>query len=513
MKIPTHTMGKVYLVGAGPSDAGLITVKGRQVIEQAQVIIYDALIGYGIRTLFPQQAEMISVGKRAGTHSAKQEEINRLLVEKALEGKRVVRVKGGDPFLFGRGGEELELLVTHQIPYEVVPGVTSALAVAAYAGIPVTYRGITDSVHIITGHKKQNEPLDIDFTALLKTKGTYLFLMGVSAIHEIVQGFLCAGMSPDMPAAVLQNGTNADCQNVFADLASLEDELHKRQVKTPAVIVIGEVAALGKKFSWYDQLPLSKSRILITRPSARSVQMAELLYSLGAEVLQMPTIRTQIRDCEKQFLEVLSQINEYHYLVFTSPAGVDYFFELLDRLELDIRCIGTIRLAVIGSATAKALKKRGLRPALMPERYHGTALGKLLNEVVQEGEKVLILRSSMGNEQLVSEIQKKKQIEVLDFALYETVYQQDINKEMLTEVKMLLETGRIEMVMFTSASTVCGFMRLLEGVDCTKIRAVCIGQMTAEQAAGYGMQVFQAQMETIESMVDTAVLLHQHLKK
>lgn len=509
MNTDSDQAGKVYLVGAGPSDPGLLTVKGLRVLQQAQVVIYDALIGPGIYSLIPQSAVKIPVGKRAGRHSMKQEEINRLILEQARKGRAVVRLKGGDPFLFGRGGEELELLQAHQIPYEIVPGITSAVAVPAYAGIPVTYRGASSSVHILTGHKKQDEPLDIDFQALRQAGGTCVFLMGMSAIHEITTGFLQAGMSPDLPAAVIEQGTGAGQRSVIASLSRIEEEAARQQLKAPAVIVIGETAAYGKKYAWRDQLPLSKSRILVTRPAARSGRLTGLLQELGAEVLEVPSIRTQVRDCGQLLSEILSQIDTYQYLVFTSPAGVDCFFELLNRLELDVRCIGAVKLAVIGSATGDALKKRGLRPELMPERYNSAALGKLIRESVEEGDKVLLLRSAMGSRELIEEIQAGKQIEVTDAAIYDTIYTCDTQGACDKYIKILLDNGQIDLVMFTSASAVRGFVSMTEGVDYTKIHAVCIGQMTAGEASAYGMQVHVAEKETIESMVQAAVELQE----
>lgn len=513
-----HKAGKVYFVGAGPSDIGLLTLKGRHAIGQADAVIYDALVGTGILGLIPPSAERIPVGKRAGQHSMKQEEISRLIVKKALEGKTVVRLKGGDPFLFGRGGEELELLLGHQIPYEIVPGVTSAIAVPAYAGIPVTHRGMASSVHIMAGHRKQDEPLGIDFEALLRAGGTYVFLMGYLALHEIVQGFLEAGMPSNTPAAIVQDGTGAGQKSAIASLAALEAEAQKQQIGTPAVIVVGEVAALGKRFAWCGKLPLSQSRILVTRPASRSGKLADSLRGLGAEVLEVPMIRTQIRDCAGQLGEVLSRIKDYGCMVFTSPAGVEYFFELLGRLGLDIRCIGQVKLAVIGNATGDELRKRGLMPDLVPEHYNGTALGKLINQSMQEDSQVLLLRSSMGSAALVREIQEGKRIQVTDFAVYDTVYTQEERETQdgtachgdgLPDIRALIENRQIEMVMFTSASTVRGFVKMAKGLDFTKVNAVCIGQMTAGQAAGYGMRVHLASEETMEGMARAAVALHK----
>ena len=390
-----------------------------------------------------------------------------------------------------------------------MPGVTSAIAVPAYAGIPVTYRGISSSVHILTGHRKQDQPLDIDFAALLRAGGTYVFLMGAAALHEIVDGFLRAGMSPGMPSAVIGQGTRADQISVSAPLDQLEQEVCSRKVETPAVIVIGQTAAFGKRFAWRDSLPLSQSRILVTRPAARSGRLAEMLRSLGAEVLEVPAIRTQVRDCAAQLLQVLDQIGTYDYLVFTSPAGVEYFFALLDQMERDIRCIGGIKLAVIGSATGDALRQRGLRPDLMPDRYNGAQLGRLLAGCVPAGGKVLLLRSAQGNAELVRQIQSGKQIEVMDLAIYDTCEAGCHGHD--PQLAAWFRESRMEMVMFTSASAVRGFVKMTEGIDYTKVRALCIGRMTAEQASAYGMQAYVAEKETMESMTEAAVQLHRQL--
>ena len=287
--------GKVWLVGAGPSDPGLFTLKGKRVLQKAEVVVYDALAGQAILSMIPEDAEKINVGKRASHHLMPQEEINKILVKKALEGKRVVRLKGGDPFLFGRGGEELELLKVHQIPYEVVPGVTSAIAVPAYNGIPVTHRDFCSSVHIITGHKKKGDTYDIDFEALVRTKGTLVFLMGVTALADICDGLLKAGMRADMPAAILQQGTTAGQKRISATVSTLPEEVQKQGIQTPAIIVVGEVCALADRFAWHEALPLAGRKILVTRPKELISQMAEKLRREGAEVLELPAIKTEAK--------------------------------------------------------------------------------------------------------------------------------------------------------------------------------------------------------------------------
>lgn len=502
--------GTVYLVGAGPSDAGLLTVKGQQLLKHAQVVIYDALVGAGILGMIAEQAETICVGKRSGFHSMKQEEINRLLVQKAKEGRMVVRLKGGDPFLFGRGAEEAEQLLANKIPFEVVPGVTSAIAVPAYSGIPVTHRDLSSSVHIITAHKKQDAPLDIDFEALVHAGGTDVFLMGVNALPAVVNGFLDAGMAPNTPAAVLSQGTGFRQQTITAQLSALLEEAGRHSIKTPAVIVIGQTAALAAQFAWYEKLPLFGRRILVTRPSSRNDSLVSRLRSLGAEVIEAASIRTVPRACGQAFLEVLAKISSYDYLVFTSPAGVAYFMSLLDQYDRDVRCIGNIRLAAIGSATRDALRQHGLRVSLMPERYNSTALGKCLHQAVRPRGKVLLLRSASGSQQLIKEIKADQQIEVTDLAIYDTINVGNSALDLCALVEESAEDGNrgpSVLVLFTSSSTVHGFVQAAQGLDGRKVCAVCIGRATADTAAGYGMQVTMAAKETVADMVDAVLSL------
>ena len=351
--------GKVWLVGAGPGDAGLFTIKGMETLQQAEVVVYDSLVGQEILSRIPESARCINVGKRASHHTMPQEQINQVLVEEAKKGHRVVRLKGGDPFLFGRGGEELELLVKEGIPYEVVPGVTSPIAVPAYNGIPVTHRDFTSSVHIITGHKKQGAAYDIDFDALVRTKGTLVFLMGVSALSDICQSLLQAGMDQDMPAAILQKGTTAGQKRIVATVSTLEEEVKKQGIETPAIIVVGKVCALAKEFAWHEKLPLSGYKVMVTRPRDLISSMASRLRLLGAEVLELPAIRTEPLKDQTLLYKALKAVDTYQWIVFTSPTGVRIFFEELLKSATDIRKLAHLKVAAIGKRTKKALEERG----------------------------------------------------------------------------------------------------------------------------------------------------------
>ena len=493
--------GKVWLVGAGPSDAGLLTIKGKEVLADAEVVVYDRLVGSEILAMLPKQAECIDAGKRAEYHTIPQEEINHLLLRKAREGKRVVRLKGGDPFLFGRGGEELELLEEHGIAFEVVPGVTSALAVPAYSGIPVTHRGCASSLHIITGHKKKDQPLDIDFEALVRTKGTLVFLMGVAALPDICSGLLAGGIDPAMPAAILQQGATAEQKKIFATVSTLEAEVKSQGIDPPAVIVIGQVCTYGEKFSWYEKLPLFGARIVVTRPKDRSAGLSQKLRKLGAQVLELPAIRTKMIEPNPVLEAAIRKLSSYQFLVFTSPAGVKYFVETMRQMHCDIRCFANGKIAALGSGTAKELENYGICADLVPTVYDGRHLGMLIGDVCKEGDRILLPRAAKGNPEVIREIEKRKQVVITDLPLYDTAYEKS---EVLDE-RALFESGKISMAMFTSASTVRGFAHAVEGMDFHCVTAACIGQQTKAAAEAFGMKSFMAKEATVDALADLAV--------
>lgn len=533
-------MGKVWLVGAGPSDIGLLTLKGLRVLEQAQAVVYDQLVGLEILLRIPAGAEAIDVGKQAGNHKKTQEEINRILLEKALEGKRVVRLKGGDPFLFGRGGEELELLRAHGVPFEIVPGVTSTLAVPAYNGIPVTHREFASSVHIITGHRKEGETLDIDFQSLTKGGGTLVFLMGVRSLPEIVRGLLDAGMPADTPAAVLERGTSAGQRRVVAALGELEDEAGKQGIGTPTIIVVGEVCKLAEAFGWYEQLPLFGEKILVTRPRDRASRLSEKLRELGAETVSLPSIETvPVSDDETRAKigEAMERLGEYDLLAFTSPYGVKRFFELLREYGRDIRELAGAKLAAIGPATAQALEERGLRVYLVPERYDGESLGNTVaawaeNGVERQAEpeterkkpmrqseskqmeqagaavKILIPRAREGSKGLAEVLSAAANVRfaVTDLPIYETVWQPEqssaVPASILETIKSQIISGEITWLTFTSASTVRGFAARFPELDFEKLCALCIGEQTGAAARALGMSVWISKEATVDSMVE-----------
>ena len=489
--------GKVWLVGAGPGDIGLFTLKGEAVLQQADVVVYDSLVGEGVLARIPEHARLINVGKRASHHTMVQEDINKVLLEEAQKGNKVVRLKGGDPFLFGRGGEELELLSENGISYEIVPGVTSPISVPAYNGIPVTHRDFCSSLHIVTGHKRAGQTYDIDFRALTQTKGTLVFLMGIAALEDICKGLLDGGMDPDMPAAVLQKGTTAGQKRVVATVSTLKAEVDRQGIETPAIIVVGKVCSLADRFAWYEKLPLAGWKVLVTRPRQHISKTADLLRKKGAEVLELPSICTVLVEDNSRLYEAFEKLDTYQWIIFTSPAGVEIFFDEMDRKEMDVRSLGQAKIAVIGEGTKKKLKEHHLLADFVPSVYDGETLGAELAKELQGDEKILIPRAEAGNKKL-TELLEQTGARADDIATYTTCYE----KSRLIDEKKEFETGSVDCVVFTSASTVKGFVEGTPGLDYTTVKAACIGKQTKAAADAYGMQTRMAKKATIESLIE-----------
>ena len=426
-----------------------------------------------------------------------QEDINKVLLEEAQKGNKVVRLKGGDPFLFGRGGEELELLSENGISYEIVPGVTSPISVPAYNGIPVTHRDFCSSLHIITGHKRAGQTYDIDFRALTQTKGTLVFLMGIAALEDICKGLLNGGMDPDMPAAVLQKGTTAGQKRVVATVSTLNAEVDRQGIETPAIIVVGKVCSLADRFAWYEKLPLAGWKVLVTRPRQHISKTADLLRKKGAEVLELPSICTVPVEDNSRLYEAFEKLAAYQWIIFTSPVGVEIFFDEMDRKEMDVRSLGQAKIAVIGEGTKKKLKEHHLLADFMPSVYDGETLGTELAKELQGDEKILIPRAEAGNKKL-TELLEQTGAKVDDIATYTTCYE----KSRLIDEKKEFETGSVDCVVFTSASTVRGFVEGTPGLDYTSVKAACIGKQTKAAADAYGMQTRMAKKATIESLIE-----------
>ena len=489
--------GKVWLVGAGPSDPGLFTIKGKKVLEAADVVVYDKLVGHGILAMMPETAELIDVGKTAGKHPVPQDQINEILLEKAMDGKKVVRLKGGDPFVFGRGGEELELLLENDIEFEIVPGITSAVSVPMYGGIPVTHRDFASSFHVITGHRKKgakevNMP---DFARLATLEGTLVFLMGISNMETITRGLIQGGMDENTPAAVLERGTTAHQRRVISTVGKLCEASEKAKVKTPAIIVVGKVCDLADKFSWAEKRPLGKVKVAITRPKDRISKLAEKIQEKGGEVLFLPAIKTLPLEDQSNLERALERISEYEIMAFTSPFGVKVFFEEMKNLKKDIRSLGNIKVAAIGSATKRAIEDKGLLVDYVPEIYSGEALGRLLAKVMGScpEKKILLPRSAQGTDQVTVPLEKAGII-YDDVAIYTT---ENEGKDPVVGYE-----EDVDCVAFTSASTVRGFVETNYKVDYSKVRAFCIGEQTGKEAEKFGMEVYISDHATLDSLVE-----------
>lgn len=541
--------GKVWLVGAGPGDIGLLTIKGKEVLERADAVVYDSLVGAAILCLIPESAEQIDVGKRAGNHPVPQPEINRILLRLAQQGKRVVRLKGGDPFVFGRGGEELELLWREGIPFEIVPGITSATAVPAYAGIPVTHRDFASSLHILTGHRRADCGSDpIPYQALVRAGGTFVFLMGTAALPDICSGLTAAGMPADTPAAILQEGTTAAARTLLADLGTLWERAREEQIQPPAVVVVGEVCTLHGKFEWRSKLPLEGCRILLTRPKERMAALSGRLRALGAEVLEIPSIRLGPcfgTDCEPSFNSGVTETEEADaepegsgnpylaehllsemqttgnlsrfctelfaasWLVFTSPSGVNLFFECcLQPAGVDIRMLAGKKIAVLGPGTGRELGKRGLYPDLMPNTFDAASLGKTLAEQCEPDAHILIARAAAGSPALMKELEQRPDLQITDLPVYQTFP----GKTSAIDLHMEFAQDHIFCVVFTSASGVRGFAGMVQptretGFDFSSVRAICIGQQTKAQAEYFGMNASAARAATEDALVEE--ILHR----
>lgn len=487
--------GKVILVGAGPGDPGLLTCRGEAALRQAEVVVYDRLAAPELLHLAPETAELVDVGKEAANHKVPQWRISEILLEKAQEGKRVVRLKGGDPFLFGRGGEELELLSEHGIPFEVVPGVTSALSAPASAGIPVTHRDFASSLHIITGHAKAGSPLNINFKALAEAGGTCVFLMGVSALERICQGLLEAGMRADRPAAVVERGTTPEQRKVLSTLGRLCEEARRAELHSPAVIVVGEVVSLSEQLDWFSKRPLFGKTVVVTRPKDRAGTLSSRLRELGARVLEYPCIETVPRPLEDGLRRVFGGLKNYQWLAFTSAAGVNAFFDHLWTMGLDSRSLGGMCIAVIGPATARALAQRGLRGNYMPEVYDTPHLARGLAE--RTTGPVLLARAAMGSKEL-TRILDERGVSYTDLPVYDTLYRSGASEEL----KKLLAAGET-LVTFTSASTVRGFVGSLgEDAPLCNVRGMCIGPQTRAEAEKYGISTETAGEATISALIE-----------
>lgn len=495
--------GMVYLVGAGPGDAGLITVRGAELLERAEVVVYDALVNTHLLRLAPKTAEFIYAGKRADRHAIPQDQLNSLLVAKAREGRRVVRLKGGDPYLFGRGGEEAEELAAAGIAFEVVPGVSSFVAAPNYAGIPITHRDHCSSFTVITGHEDpaKDEPA-IDWAQVARAPGTKVILMGVKRIRDIAAQLVAAGAPAATPVAMVRWGTTGRQRSIEGTLGSIADVAEQAHFQAPAVAVIGGVVRLRSKLNWFERRSLFGKRVVVTRTRQQASQLARHLAELGAEVLEIPTIKIEPPTDSKPLMDAILGLGHYNWLVFTSPNGVDAFFETFFKAFDDLRDLGGARIAAVGPATAAKLKELHLRVDVMPERYLTSEIADALCAFESiENLTVLLVRAEVANPDLPKELTERGAI-VDDIACYKTVPEA---ADLTGDAARLLEEGA-DWITFTSRSTVENFHARFDLPALLKrfpqVRLASIGPETSKAIRQLSCEpAAEASVHTIDGLV------------
>jgi uroporphyrinogen III methyltransferase/synthase len=495
--------GMVYLVGAGPGDAGLLTLRGAELLGRADVVVYDALVNQELLRLAPKSAEIIYGGKRAKEHAIPQEELNRLLIEKARAGKIVVRLKGGDPYVFGRGGEEAEELADAGIPFEVVPGVSSFVAVPNYAGIPLTHRGFCSRLTLITGHEDPaKEASSIDWPQVAKTPGTKVIMMGTDRLGQIAQTLIGHGMDPATPVAMIRWGTTGHQHSIAGTLATIAKVAAKEKIGPPTVAIIGEVVNLRGKLNWFERRPLFGQRVVVTRSRDQASELSSRLREQGAEVLEIPTIRIEDTTRREELVDALLELNSYDWLVFTSPNGVTAFFQYFFRQFHDMRDLGGARIAAVGPATANKLKELHLQVDLMPEEALAVNIAEAFAEFETiENLKICLLRAEVANRDLPEALEALGAI-VDDIACYRTVPE---TEDVSGAAQKLLEAGA-DWLTFTSSSTVEHFHARLNLPVLLKkhpqIKIASIGPETSKALAALGLKAaLEARQHTIAGLV------------
>jgi uroporphyrinogen III methyltransferase/synthase len=483
--------GKVYLAGAGPGDPGLITVAASEALRRADVVVYDRLVNEQLLELTPDGCERIYAGKLPDRHTLTQDEINVLLIEKAREGKRVVRLKGGDPFVFGRGGEEAMALVEAGVPFEVIPGVTSAVAAAAYAGIPVTHRGVAASVAFVTGHEDPTKDTqDVDWQRLATAVDTLVLMMGVGQLGEIATKLIDAGRPATTPVAVVEWGTLARQRTVTGALGEIADIASTAGITSPALVVVGEVVNLRETLSWFDRRPLFGKKVLVTRTRQQASELSRALADAGAEPVELPTIAIRPRYDDRRLGQAAGalKMGAYHWLIFTSANAVDIFFDFLNTsfskfLEsrpMDARGIRA-SVAAIGPATARALQTRGIQPDVTPERYTAEGLLDALPEDMT-GQRVLVPCAEGASPVLADEL-RRRNASVDEVTLYATETPTEEESPQLAEGLRRLRAGDIDIATFASSSSVTNLVGLLGAPEALQdVMIACIGPITAQTA-------------------------------
>jgi uroporphyrinogen III methyltransferase/synthase len=489
-------IGRVYLVGAGPGDPGLMSVRSLELIAIADAIFYDRLIPPGALAGARPGAELVYVGKQPGVPSVPQEGIGERLIAAAREGKSVVRLKGGDPFVFGRGGEEGEALREAGVEFEVVPGITAGVAATAYAGIPVTHRDDASAVAFVTGHEDPEKPESaLDWEALARFPGTLVFYMGVKRLGVNATALIEAGRDPEEPAAAIERGTMAGQRTVEATLGTLAEAVERERVKAPALIVVGQVARRREQLGWLERRPLHGRRVVVTRARAQASGLARTLRELGADVVELPAIRIESRIESQEVRDAVARIGDYSLVCLTSPNGVHLLFEAMQAAGQDARALAGATVAAIGPGTARALAAHGIVADVVPERFVAEALVEALAEVEVEVKRVLVARAAEARDVLPDAL-RERGAEVDVIPLYETVREQPDESE-------IERAQEADYVTFTSSSTVTNLLEALGDRFPKNARVISIGPVTSETARKAGLQVaLEAEQHDIDGLLD-----------
>jgi uroporphyrinogen III methyltransferase/synthase len=499
--------GKVYLVGAGPGDPKLLTLRGKECLEQADVVLYDYLANPALLDYVKQGAECVYVGRRGRGRYGEQDEINQLMIERARAGDTVVRLKGGDPFVFGRGGEEAEAIADAGIPFEVIPGVTAAVAVPAYAGIPVTHRTLASSVTFVTGHEDPSKPSStLEWDSLASTAGTLVFLMGLKNLPAIVAHLTTSGRPGTTPVALIRWGTRTEQQTVVGTLADIVTKAELAALEPPTVIVVGEVVNLREKLNWFETRPLFGTTVLVTRPKEQISEFADLLGAYGAAVLSFPTIAIEPPDDWTSLDRAIENLSEFNLVIFTSVNGVRYFLERLDVAGRDARALAGARLCAIGPRTAEALAAARLKVDLIPAQYQAEGLLEALATEQIAGSRILIPRAEVARDLLPDEL-RAQGADVTVAVAYRTVRP----KADVARLTDALRSRTVGVVAFTSSSTVTHYVECFSSPEEARTLTegavvACIGPITAQTAQAAGLKVvIQPKANTVPALAEAIV--------
>lgn len=492
--------GKVYLIGAGPGDYELLTLKGINCIKNADVVVYDRLANDSFLKETKKGCEFIYVGKESKNHTKTQQEINEIIAEEALKGKIVARLKGGDPYVFGRGGEEAEFLLEKGVEFQVVPGITSAIGGLCYAGIPITHRDYASSFHVITGHLKE-EDKQLNFKVLSKLEGTLVFLMGMANLKNICNNLITYGKAKNTPVAIINWATRPYQKVVTGTLETIYDIAKEKEIKSPSLIVVGQVVNLRDKLNFFEKKPLFSKNIMVTRARTQSSRLIEKLRDLGANVIEFPTIKIEEIIPNEPLDNSIKSLKEYSYVIFTSINAVNIFFKRLMDLGFDSRLLANTKIVAIGSSTARELKKYGLRADLVPEKFVAEELIEELKTVVHKEDKILIPRSSEARKILVEKLSE------LCFVKEVKIYNTKLENQNSEEILNLLEKGSIDYITFTSSSTVKNLVKIL-GEENLKllnsVKLMSIGPITSKTINSMGLKVYrQAEEFTIDGLIES----------